>query len=143
MSIKNKMSDGLVRVQGVSALIAVLAACALVGCGSAESPATVSKNVANAEQKEASHTDRALNDESRDITKAQQHVDDQAVKRDDVAAKDSYKVALAKADGDHDVAVQECKALSGDAQRRCEKQADANYDAAKANAKALETSRLE
>lgn len=131
------------RTLPLSTLFTALAACTLVACGSAESPATVSKNVATAEQKEASHTAKGLNNEQQDVAKQQQKVDEQAAKRDDVATKDSYKVALAKADGDHDVAVHECKALSGDAQRRCEKQADANYDAAKANAKAREVSRLE
>lgn len=131
------------RVVPATTLLAALAACTLVACGSAESPATVSKNVATAEQKQAAHTDKALRDEQHDIANAQQKVDNQAVKRDNVAAEDAYKVALAKADGDHDVAVHQCKALAGDAQRRCEKQADADYDAAKANAKARETSRVE
>jgi hypothetical protein len=130
-------------MQSAATLFAALAACTLVACGSAESPSTVSKNVATAEQKEASHTDKALQDERNDIDKAQHKVDDQATKRNNVAAEDAYKVTVARADGDHDVAVHACKAQSGDAQRRCEKQADADYDAAKANAKALETSKVE
>lgn len=121
-------------------LIALLGA-ALAGCGQAESPATVSRNVASAEQHAEAKTDRASDKESRDVAKAQQRVDDKVIDRNNVAAADSYKVALARADGDHDVAKQKCKALAGDAQSHCKQQADADYDAAKANAKATEVSR--
>ena len=123
-----------------------LAACAvagltLVGCQRAESPSMVSKDVATAEQREASHAEKARQDAAQDVANAQSKVDQKLVDRDNVAAKDAYKVAIAKADGNHDVALQECKALSGDAQSRCKQRADADYDAAKANAKDLEVSR--
>jgi hypothetical protein len=126
---------------GVSLPVVVLLAAVLAGCGRAESPATVSKNVAAAQQRAESKADRASDKESRDVAKAQQHVEDKVVDRNNVAAADSYKVNVAQADGDHDVAIQKCKALAGDAQDRCKQQADANYDAAKANAKATEVSR--
>src|ERR1700722_14617148 len=44
---------------------------------------------------------------------------------------------MAQADGDHKVAIQKCEAASGDAQKACKDQADAKYDLAKANAKAM------
>jgi len=49
---------------------------------------------------------------------------------------DAYNVALAKADGDHQVATQKCDTLQGHDQQVCKDQADADYEAAKANAKA-------
>jgi len=45
-------------------------------------------------------------------------------------------VALAKADGDHQVAIQKCETLQGHDQQVCKDQADADYEAVKANAKA-------
>ena len=52
------------------------------------------------------------------------------------AAKDAYELAVAKADGDRKVALANCQAASGDAQKACKDQANADYDAAKASAKA-------
>ena len=119
----------------------VLLAALLTGCQQAESPSTVSNHVAAAEQREQAKTERAEDKASRDVGKAQQRVEEKAVDRNNVAAEDAYKVAMARADGEHDVALQKCKALSGDAQRRCKDQADADYDATKANAKSVEVSR--
>ena len=45
---------------------------------------------------------------------------------------------LAKAEGAHKVALEKCKAMSGDAQSKCKDVADADYAAAKANSKATE-----
>jgi len=46
---------------------------------------------------------------------------------------------MAKADGNHKIALEKCNVLSGDAQSKCKDVADADYTAAKANAKAAET----
>jgi len=119
----------------------ILTSLLAAGCQRAEPPSTVGKDVAAAEQKAASRTERARENADRDVANAQQKVDQKAVDRNNVAAEDSYKIAMARADGAHDVALQQCKGLSGDAQRHCKDQADADYDAAKANAKALEVSR--
>jgi hypothetical protein len=43
---------------------------------------------------------------------------------------------VAKADGDRKIALANCSAQSGDAQKACKDQANADYDAAKASAKA-------
>jgi hypothetical protein len=55
-------------------------------------------------------------------------------------SNDSYDVAVARADGDHKIAVQKCDTLEGHDQKVCKDQADADYDAAKANAKATKVS---
>jgi hypothetical protein len=47
---------------------------------------------------------------------------------------------LARAEGNHKVALEKCNAVSGDAQSKCKDMAGADYDAAKANAKASEVS---
>jgi hypothetical protein len=119
----------------------VLIAALLTGCQQAESPSTVGKDVAAAEQREQAKTERAQDKAAQDVGKAEQRVEEKAVDRNNVAAEDAYKVAMARADGEHDVALEKCKALAGDTQRRCKDQADADYEAIKANAKSLEVSR--
>ncbi len=44
---------------------------------------------------------------------------------------------IAQAEGDHKVALAQCESLSGNAQRDCREQADADLDAVKAKVKAL------
>lgn len=135
------MAKALKQQVVLSLSAAVLASLLLAGCQRAESPSTVAKNVAAAEQREAARIAHTHEKAERDVANAQQKVDQQAIDRDNVAVKDSYKIAMAQADGQHDVAIQQCKALSGDAQRQCKDRADADYQAARANAKALEVSR--
>ena len=83
--------------------------------------------VAGAEQ----HADK-------DVANAAAKVGDKLTDLNNDAAGDAYKIAVAKADGDHKVALAQCNAMSGDAQTGCRKQADADFEAAKANAKANE-----
>jgi|SRR5579862_7408509 len=128
---------------GTSWSLAFLATVIVAGCQRAEPPSTVNRDVTTAEQKADSRIQHARADAERDVANAQEKVDAKAIDRNNVAAKDSYKVAMVKADGAHDVALQQCKALSGDAQKHCKDQADADYDAAKANAKSLEVSRTQ
>lgn len=46
-----------------------------------------------------------------------------------------YKARITAADGEHQIALVQCEALSGDTQRACRDQADAKFELAKANAK--------
>jgi hypothetical protein len=106
------------------------------GCDSAKSPEAVSKNVAAAEQKaatEVAHSEKAA---EKDLNKAADKVDDKLVAFNNAAAKDAYDLTVAKADGDRKVALANCLSLGGDAQKACKDQAEADYGAAKANAKA-------
>jgi hypothetical protein len=127
---------------GASLPLAAVLAVVVVGCQRSEAPSSVARDVHSAEQREQSRTERAEQSASQDVGKAQQRVEEKAVDRDNAAAKVEYTVAMAKADGEHDVATRRCKALAGDAQSHCRQQADADYDATKANAKAQEVSRL-
>lgn len=106
------------------------------GCNNAKSPDTVAKDVAAAQQKASTEVANSEKDASKDLGKAADSVDDKLVDFNNVAAKDAYNLAVAKADGDRKVALANCYALSGDAQKACKDQADADYNAAKANAKA-------
>ncbi len=112
---------------------------ALAACDKAKSPEAVEKNVAAAEQKASNEVTNSQNDAAKDISKSADKVGDKLVDLNNTAAKDAYTIAVAQADGDRKIALAKCEALSGDAQKNCKNQADADYDAAKANAKAHET----
>jgi hypothetical protein len=118
-------------------IIAVLAVAAASGCDHAKSPGTVANDVAAAQAKRAAEVARAKQDADKDANKAEEKVDDKTADLNNANAKGSYDVAMAQADGDHKVALQKCDGLSGDAQKACKDQADAKYDLAKANAKAM------
>jgi hypothetical protein len=118
-------------------LVALLTVTLMAGCNNAKSPDAVSKDVANAQEKRASEVAEAKQDAAKDENKAAAKVDDKANDLNNANAKGAYDVAMAQADGDHKVAIQKCEALSGDTQKACKDQADAKYDLAKANAKAM------
>jgi hypothetical protein len=106
------------------------------GCNNAKSPDAVAKDVAAAEQKASTEVAKSENDASKDIGKAADKVDDKLVDLNNAAAKDAYNLAVAKADGTRKVALANCSAAGGDAQKACKDQADADYNAAVADAKA-------
>lgn len=110
------------------------------GCNNAKSPETVAKDVAAAEQKASAEVANSEKDASKDLGKAADKVDDKLVDLNNAAAKDAYNLAVAKADGSRKVALANCLAASGDAQKACKDQADADYNAAVADAKAASQS---
>jgi len=112
----------------------------ITGCNSPKSPDAVAKDVAVAEQKASTEMAKSEKDASRDLGKAADKVDDKLVDLNNAAAKDAYDLAVAKADGDRKVALANCSAASGDAQKACKDQADADYHAAVADAKAASQS---
>jgi len=119
------------------AALAVLALAAASGCNQAKSPDAVANDVAAAQAKRAAQVADAKRDAEKDANKAEAKVEDKANDLDKVNAQGAYDVAMTQADGDHKVATQRCEAMSGDAQKACKDQADAKYDLAKANAKAM------
>ncbi|MDP9008076.1 MAG: hypothetical protein M3N91_05105 [Pseudomonadota bacterium] len=118
-------------------MVALVAVATASGCNNAKSPDAVANDVAAAQAKRASEVADAKQDAAKDANKAEAKVDDKANDLNNANAKGAYDVAMAQADGDHKVAVQKCEAASGDAQKACKDQADAKYDLAKANAKAM------
>ena len=90
-------------------LCIALALCATLivgGCNNAKSPSTVAKDVNSASQK-AEH----------------------------VAAVQDEKTAKSDAEGQRDIALAKCEALSGDRQQACKDEANAAYDMSVAQAK--------
>jgi hypothetical protein len=106
------------------------------GCDSAKSPDTVNKDVAAAVQKATTEVANSEKAAEKDLNKAAEKVDEKLVAFNNAAAQDAYNLAVAKADGDKKVALANCLSLGGDAQKVCKDQAEADYGAAKANAKA-------
>jgi hypothetical protein len=64
-------------------------------------------------------------------------VNNQEVKFNNDAAHQTYNVAVAKADGNRKVAMATCESQSGDAQKVCKDQAEADYKTARADAKTI------
>jgi hypothetical protein len=112
----------------------------LGGCQKAKTPDAVANNVANAEQKAANNMADAQKDATKDVDNAAANVDDKSKDLNNAEVKGAYEVAMAKAEGDRKIAMVTCEALSGDAQKSCKDIADADYEAAKANLKAMRTS---
>ena len=109
---------------------------ALAGCNQSKSPDQVAKDVANAEQQAGSEIAKTEDRAQRSLDTAAGKVDDQLVKFSNDAAKQAYEVSIAKADGARKVSLASCEAQSGDPQKICKDQAEADYQAALADAKA-------
>jgi hypothetical protein len=126
------------RILLISSIALTLAVAA--GCNNAKSPDTVASDVAAAQQKASTEVANSENSAAKDVGKAADKVDDKMTALNNSAAKDAYNIVVAQADGDRKVALAKCNALSGDAQKGCKDQAEADYKAAKAGAKSAETS---
>ena len=110
------------------------------GCNNAKSPETVANDVTAAQQKAAAEVANSEKAADKDLDKGVDKVGDKLTDLNNSAAKDAYNIALAKADGDRKIAMAKCLSLSGAAQKACKDQADADYNAVKANSKAAEVS---
>jgi hypothetical protein len=131
------MQEPFVPQKVLVSMVAVCFAAMISGCNNPKSPDAVASDVASAQAKRATEVADARQDAAKDSSKAEAKVDDKTVDLNNANAKGAYDVAMAQADGDHQVATQRCEALSGDSQKACKDQADAKYDLAKANAKAM------
>jgi hypothetical protein len=77
------------------------------------------------------------------IDSAEANADGSSKDLNEASAKAAYDVAVAQADGDHNVAIQQCSALTGEAQKSCKERADARYDQAKTQANVTRLSKLQ
>jgi hypothetical protein len=122
------------KLTGYIAVILLVAA--MAACNNAKSPDAVANDVAAARQKAAAQVASAERDAAKKDDSAQNTVNEKTQDLNSTEAKGAYDVASARAEGDHKIALEKCLALAGDAQQACKDKADANYDLAKANAKA-------
>jgi hypothetical protein len=119
-------------------MIGILTTALACGCNSAKSPAAVATDVAAARQQASTAVDAAKN-----VDSAAANVDGSSKDRNDASARAAYDVAVAQADGDHSVAIQQCSALTGEAQKSCKERADAGHDQAKTHANVTRLSNLQ
>jgi hypothetical protein len=102
----------------IFSLTGIAAFMLMTGCNHAKSPEAAAKDIAAANTSAAKEVSDAQRDRQKDMS------------------ADTYDVTVARADGDHKIAIQKCETLQGHDQQLCKDQADADYEAAKANAKA-------
>lgn len=136
--ISGRALRGPLHMRCAAGILLVLAAAVpcLSACDRASSPGTAANDIAEAKQSAAQEVADAQREAAKDIDKVDKAVQD---KSNDLAAtnvKADYEVALAQADGIRKIALQQCMTKDGDAQRLCKKQADAEYEAATAHARA-------
>jgi membrane-bound lytic murein transglycosylase B len=124
-------------------MIGLLAAALACGCNTAKSPAAVATDVATARQQASTEVTDARKDAAKNVDRVAANGDASSKALNDAGARAAYDVAVAQADGDHNVAIQQCLALSGVPQKSCKERADASYDQAKIHANVARLSRLE
>jgi hypothetical protein len=124
-------------------MIGILTTALACGCSSAKSPAAVATDVAAARQQASTEVMDARKDAAKNVDSAAANADNSSKDLNDVGAKSAYDVAVAQADGDHNVAIQQCLALTGEARKSCKERADAGYDQAKTHANVTRLSKLQ
>ena len=124
-------------------MIGILTTALACGCNSAKSPAAVASDVAAARQQASAEVTDARKDAAKNVDSAAANADGSSKDLNNVGARTAYDVAVAQADGDHNVAIQQCLALIGEAQKSCKDRADAGYDQAKTHANVTRLSKLQ
>jgi nickel-dependent lactate racemase len=124
-------------------MIGILTTALLCGCNGAKSPAAVATDVAAARQQASTEVTDARKDAAQTVDKAAANADGSSKDLNEVDAKTAYDVAVAQADGDHNVAIQQCLAVTGAAQKSCKERADASFDQAKTQANVTRLSKLQ
>src|SRR5450755_1884346 len=124
---KQYLSNQEIDVQKLLLLmIGILTTALACGCNSAKSPSAVATDVAAARQQASTEVTDAQKDAAKSV--------DSAAANTDGSSKELNEVGVAQADGDHNVAIQQCLALTGNAQKSCKERADTGFDQAKTQA---------
>jgi hypothetical protein len=122
-------------------MIGILTTALACGCNSAKSPAAVATDVAAARQQASTEVTDTRKDAAKNVDSAAANGSSKDL--NDASARAAYDVAVAQADGDHSVAIQQCSALTGKAQKSCNERADAGNDQAKTQANVTRLSKLQ
>jgi hypothetical protein len=124
-------------------MIGILATALACGCNSAKSPAVLATDVAAARQQATTEVTDTRREAAKNIDTVAANVDSSSKDLNEANAKAAYDVAAAQADGDHSVAIQQCSALTGEAQKSCKERADTRLDQAKTHANITRLSKLQ
>jgi hypothetical protein len=142
--MKRYLSNQEIEVQKLLLpMIGILTTALACGCNGGKSPAAVAADVAAARQQASTEMTDARKDAAKNIDNAAANVDGSSKDLNVASARAAYDVAVVQADGDHDVAIQQCSALTGDAQKSCKDRADARDDQAKTHANAIRLSKIQ
>jgi hypothetical protein len=130
--------------QPIPVLLMSLVLCAglIAGCHHAAAPVTQA-DVAQAEADAQKEVDQARLEARKDVKNAMKQAGADSKNAAVARVTGSFDVAMANADGDHKVAIEKCLLLAPDAQQPCKDQAEAQYQAAVASAKAARGSKLQ
>jgi len=118
--------------------VALLATCMLNACNQAKSPEQVAKDTAAAENTATENAAKVEESAGNKVNRAQTVVRDEKTAEAHTAAEQAEKVADAKAQGEHKVALAQCESLGGEPQKACKEQADTALQVAEAQAKQAE-----
>ncbi len=124
-----------------STLSSVAIVMLMAGCHQAKTPHASAEDIDAAKQEAQREVAEARAEASKDIKSAAKTMGPGSKGVIDAKVTGSYDVAMVKADGDHKVATEKCLTLQTDMQQACKDQADADYDSAKATAKASRLAR--
>jgi hypothetical protein len=117
--------------------LAAIAMLSIAACHKAESPAEVNADVAKAANQAATQDIKAEEKQSQADASANAELAKAEDKAESKSADAAGDAAITHAEGVHKVAIEQCEALAGDAQKACKDKADAALEMAKANAKAM------
>jgi hypothetical protein len=128
------------RLAGLGA--AFLLCATFAGCQKAK-PVATAADIAAAQADAQKEIDQAHAEAKKDVKNAAKLAgsDSNDVARARVTG--SFDIAMANADGAHRVATEQCLTLPPSQQQPCKDRADADYQSAAANAKALRTAQLQ
>ena len=121
----------------------MLAAGLLAGCHHAKTTVVTPEDVSKAQADAQKEVEQARLEARKDLKNATKQAGADSKNAVIARATGTFDIAMANADGDHKVAVQKCLLLAPDAQQPCKDQADAQYQAAAASAKAARVSKLQ
>ncbi|HWJ36122.1 MAG TPA: hypothetical protein VNR70_12690 [Steroidobacteraceae bacterium] len=122
------------------ALAGVAALALIAGCHSGKTPQRTAQDVEAAQQEAQREVERARAEASKDLKSAAK-VGSSPRGVAQAKAEGAYDIAMVKADGEHNVATEKCLTLQAPLQQACKDGADAEYETAKAAAKATRVAR--
>jgi hypothetical protein len=120
----------------------LLAGGILSGCHQSKTPVVTDADVAAAQAQASKEVQDARVEARKDLKNASKQAGPDSKNAQVARVTGSFDVAMASADGDHKVALEKCLVLAPADQQACRDQADAQYQAAAASAKAARVSKL-
>lgn len=122
---------------------AILAITVFSGCHRANTPATTASDVAAAQTQAQTEVNDARVEARKEVKSAAKLAGGDSKNVAVARATGDFDIAMANADGAHKVALEQCLMLAKDAQQGCKDRADADYQTAAANAKAMRVAQLQ